>query len=64
MCERLCTNGSGASVDTKKLVGILAGIFVIFFVVTQTSSAVDITHTLWHGTVNIAHGLANFVDSL
>jgi len=51
-------------VDTKKLVGVLAGIFVIFFVVTQTSSAVDITHTLWHGTVNIAHGLANFVDSL
>jgi hypothetical protein len=51
-------------VDTKKLVGILAGIFVIFFVVTQPSSAADITNTLWHGTVNIAHGLASFVNQL
>lgn len=50
--------------DTKKLVGVLAGIFVIFFVVTQPNQAVDITHTLWHGTVNIAHGIASFVDKL
>ncbi len=50
--------------DTKKLVGALAGIFVIFFVVTQPSQAADITHTLWHGTVNVAHGVANFVDKL
>ena len=50
--------------NTKKLIGPLVGIFLIFFVVTQTSQAVDITHTLWHGTVNIAHGLASFVDKL
>lgn len=60
----LCANGSGASVDTKKLVSILAGIFVIFFVVTQPNQAADITHSLWHGTVNVFHGVGNFVDKL
>ena len=50
--------------DTKKLVGVLGGIFVIFFLVTQPSQAADITHNLWTGTVNVAHGLANFVDKL
>lgn len=51
-------------VDTRKLVGMLAAIFVIFFIVTQPSQAADIAHTLWHGTVNVAHGVANFLDKL
>lgn len=50
--------------DTKKLVGALAGIFAIFFVVTQPNQAADITHTVWHGTVNVFHGVGNFVDKL
>jgi hypothetical protein len=51
-------------VDTKKVVGVLAAIFVIFFIVTQPSQAADITHTLWDGIVNIAHGFADFLNSL
>lgn len=50
--------------NVKKLVGPAAVIFLIFFVVTQTNQAVDITHTIWHGTMNVAHGLASFVDKL
>lgn len=49
---------------TKQLVGYVALIFVIFFVVTQPNQAADITHALWHGTVNVFHGLGNFVDKL
>jgi len=51
-------------VDTKKIVGVLAAIFVLFFIVTQPSQAADITHTLWHGLVNIAHGISDFLTSL
>lgn len=50
--------------DTKKIAGVAAAAFVIFFVVTQPTDAADITHTLWHGTVNVAHGVANFVNQL
>ena len=50
--------------NTKKLVGPLVGIFLIFFVVTQPNQAADITHNLWNGTVNVAHGVADFVDKL
>lgn len=50
--------------DTKKIVGVLAVAFLIFFVVTQPSQAADITHTLWDGIVNIAHGIANFISNL
>ena len=32
--------------------------------VTQPSQAADITHNIWHGTVNVAHGVADFVDKL
>lgn len=50
--------------DTKKVFGAALGVFVIFFIVTQPSQAADITHTIWHGTVNVAHGVADFVDQL
>jgi hypothetical protein len=51
-------------VDTKKVVGVLALIFVLFFIVTQPTQAADITHTLWDATVNIAHGISDFLTSL
>ncbi len=50
--------------DTKKIFGVLLGVFVIFFIVTQPAQAADITHNLWNGTVNVAHGVADFVDKL
>jgi hypothetical protein len=51
-------------VDTKKVVGVLALIFVLFFIVTQPTQAADITRTLWDATVNIAHGISDFLTSL
>jgi hypothetical protein len=51
-------------VDTKKIVGVAALIFVIFFIVTQPSQAADITRTIWDGLVNIAHGISSFITSL
>jgi hypothetical protein len=51
-------------VNTKKLIGPAVVVFLIFFIVTQPSQAADITHNLWHGTVNVAHGVADFVDKL
>lgn len=50
--------------DTKKIVGVAALIFVIFFIVTQPSQAADITRTIWHALVNIAHGISSFITSL
>ena len=50
--------------DTKKLIGVGLGLFLIFFIVTQPSQAADITHNIWQGTVNVAHGMADFVDRL
>ncbi len=50
--------------DTKKVFGLALGVFVIFFIVTQPGQAADITHNIWHGTVNVAHGVADFVDRL
>jgi hypothetical protein len=60
----VCVHGSEVSVDTKKLVTAAVVIFLLFFVVTQPTQAADITHTLWHGTVNVAHGVASFVGQL
>jgi hypothetical protein len=51
-------------VDTKKVVGVLAAIFVLFFIVTQPSQAASITHTIWDALVNIAHGISDFITSL
>jgi hypothetical protein len=62
--QDLGADGSEAGVDTKKLIGVALGVFVIFFIVTQPSQAADITHNIWHGTVNVAHGVADFVDKL
>jgi hypothetical protein len=48
----------------KKVLGIAALIFVVFFIVTAPQSAANITHTLWQGAVNVADGLGSFVSSL
>jgi hypothetical protein len=49
---------------TKKVVGWLLAIFVIFFIVTQPSQAADIAHSMWNVIVNVFHGIADFVTSL
>jgi hypothetical protein len=59
----LCANGSGA-MTTKKVIGWLAVLFVLFFIVTQPTQAANIVSTLWQGIVNIAHGVSDFVTSL
>jgi hypothetical protein len=53
-----------AQMTTKKVVGWILAIFVLFFIVTQPNQAADIAHSLWNGIVNIFHGIANFVSSL
>lgn len=46
------------------MVGVLALIFVLFFIVTQPTQAADITRTIWDAVVNIAHGISDFITSL
>ena len=53
-----------AQMTTKKVVGWLVLIFVVFFIVTQPSQAANIAHDLWNGVVNIFHGISDFVSSL
>jgi hypothetical protein len=50
--------------DTKKLMGIALGVFTLFFIVTHSTKAADITHAAWHVTVTVAYGTANFIDKL
>ncbi len=49
---------------TKKVVGWLVVIFVVFFIVTQPSQAANIAHDLWNGIINIFHGIGDFISSL
>lgn len=50
--------------NTKNLIGAAVAVFLVFFIVTQPNQAADITHNLWDGTVNVAHGVADFVNRL
>jgi hypothetical protein len=54
----------GVEVNLKRVLGIIAVILVIYFIVTSPQSAANITHTLWNGAVTVANGLGSFVDSL
>jgi hypothetical protein len=51
-------------VSTSKVVTGLVVAFLIFFVMTQPSSAANIFHGTWHVAVNVAHGLGNFISKL
>jgi hypothetical protein len=53
-----------AQMTTKKVVGWLVVIFVVFFIVTQPSQAANIAHDLWNGIINIFHGIGDFISSL
>ena len=42
----------------------LVGVFVIFYIMTSPDQAATMAHGAWHGAVNIAHGIGNFLDKL
>jgi hypothetical protein len=51
-------------VTTKTVIGWLAVLFILFFIVTQPTQAASIVSTLWQGIVNIAHGVSDFITSI
>lgn len=59
--ERILT---GVYVDAKKLIAAVLVAFVIFYVVTSPDDAAKISHTVWHGVVNTAHGVSTYIDKL
>jgi hypothetical protein len=48
----------------KKLLTWGAIAFVIFYLVTQPTSAAGVIHGAWHGLGSAGHALATFVNSL
>ena len=48
----------------KKLLTWGAIAFVIFYLVTQPTSAAGVIHGAWHGLGTAGHALATFVNSL
>ncbi|SDJ33106.1 hypothetical protein SAMN05444157_2857 [Frankineae bacterium MT45] len=50
--------------DTKKLISAVVVAFVLFFIVTSPDDAAKISHNLWHGVMNTAHGVSDFIDKL
>ncbi len=48
----------------KKYLGWAAIAFVVFFLVTNPTSAASIVQSAIHGLGNVAHGLSTFVSSL
>jgi hypothetical protein len=39
-------------------------LFLVFYIMTSPAQAADIVHTSWQATVNVAHGLGDFVDKV
>jgi hypothetical protein len=52
------------AVDAKKLMILASVAFVVFFTITSPTKSADIIHTTWRATVNIEHGVGNFVNNL
>ncbi len=48
----------------KKYLGWAAIAFVVFFLVTNPTSAATIVHSAIHGLGTVAHGLSTFVSGL
>jgi hypothetical protein len=50
--------------DTKKMVSVLAVVFVIFFVIQSPNDAADIIHSIGHGLGHAADQLSEFIKKL
>jgi hypothetical protein len=50
--------------DTKKMVSVLAVVFVIFFVIQSPDDAANIIHSLGHGLEHAANQLSEFIKRL
>jgi hypothetical protein len=48
----------------RRIVGFWVIIFVVFFVVTQPTTAADFVHGWYHGVHDIGTALARFVSDL
>jgi hypothetical protein len=58
------SDASEGLVLAKILVAIIVGAFVVFFIMTSPDQAANIVHATWRLAVNVAHGVATFVDKL
>ena len=45
-------------------IGVLIVVFILFYIITSPDQAADIAKGGWHGLVNIAHGIGNFLNKL
>jgi len=48
----------------RRVIGFWIVIFVVFFVVTQPSTAADFVHDWYHGVHDIGTSLSRFVSDL
>jgi cell division protein FtsN len=60
-----CRHAQGIRGGAMKLVitGAIV-LFLVFYIMTSPAQAADIVHTSWQATVNVAHGLGDFVDKV
>ena len=50
--------------DTKKVVSVLAVVFVIFFVIQSPAAAANIVHSVGHGLSHAANQLSEFIKQV
>ena len=50
--------------DTKKVVSVLAVVFVVFFIIQSPTDAANIVHSLGHGLDHAANQLSEFLKKL
>jgi hypothetical protein len=50
--------------QAQAAIAILVVVFVLFYIITSPDQAADIAKSGWHGLVNIAHGIGNFLNKL
>jgi hypothetical protein len=48
----------------KVTIAGLIGAFLIFYIMTSPDQAANIAHSTWHATINVAHGIGNFLNKL
>lgn len=48
----------------KLAIAAAVGAFVLFYIITSPSQAVDIAHGIGHLTAKVAHGIGQFIDKL
>jgi hypothetical protein len=50
--------------DTKKVVSVLAVVFVVFFIIQSPADAANIVHSIGHGLDHVANQLSEFLRKL